>query len=81
MEASMMSYTFNRTIIELKLRKNKMSLGRELAFNRTIIELKLSTEATCNKRLKAFNRTIIELKHDKKNRRAGNTINLLIGLS
>ncbi len=54
---------FNRTILELKLRRLYRAADGRKAFNRTILELKLSVPYSMFFSDIAFNRTILELKH------------------
>ena len=53
---------FNRTIVELKLRKQVELFARPCTFNRTIVELKPYEMRRERDTDLAFNRTIVELK-------------------
>ena len=54
--------TFNRTIVELKLRSKTFILISFITFNRTIVELKSDRMAFGSFLQNSFNRTIVELK-------------------
>ena len=56
-------WTFNRTIVELKLTKDAQVVVNMVSFNRTIVELKFEEKIARMLDSKAFNRTIVELKY------------------
>ena len=56
--------TFNRTIVELKLKLSVLSWQLIFAFNRTIVELKPFASYQILNYDRSFNRTIVELKQN-----------------
>ncbi len=58
----MITYTFNRTILELKQGALGFSSLPLDTFNRTILELKQLIRHKCKNQVHPFNRTILELK-------------------
>ena len=54
--------SFNRTIVELKLRNICPSPSITMPFNRTIVELKFAMLDNAYAMAETFNRTIVELK-------------------
>ena len=56
-------WSFNRTIVELKLIRAEKRVSLVKGFNRTIVELKLASSAESNPSTTSFNRTIVELKY------------------
>ena len=58
---------FNRTILELKLKKMGVARVSDLPFNRTILELKLYLFSFHKTQRNSFNRTILELKQPNHN--------------
>ena len=61
-----LTYSFNRTIVELKLDSISFCAVTSASFNRTIVELKSCTSVLALLSLLAFNRTIVELKCNRK---------------
>ena len=57
--------SFNRTIVELKLKLGVESGAVHPAFNRTIVELKQNSTLKPSIKMLTFNRTIVELKQGK----------------